>query len=70
MNGNYSFQVTPVLGTEKGMPSKEASVEVVNDWVAAPEVEHQIISEKQVQLSWTAASGIATLINWVETPCS
>ena len=58
MNGNYSFQVTPILGTEKGAPSKEASVEVVNDWVAAPEVNHQIISENQVKLSWTAVSGI------------
>ena len=58
MNGNYSLQVVPVLGAEKGNPSKEASIEVVNDWVAAPELKHTIISEKQVQLSWTVVSGI------------
>lgn len=58
LNGNYSFQVTPILGGEKGTPSQEANVEVANNWEVAPEVEHQIISDNQVQMSWTAVSGI------------
>lgn len=58
MNGKYELAVVPVYATEKGDTSDEASVEVANSWVAAPELSCETLSDKKVRLTWTAASGV------------
>ena len=58
MNGKYEFAVIPVYATERGDTSDEASVEVANSWVAAPELSCEALSDNRVRLTWTAASGV------------
>lgn len=58
MNGVYALSVVPILENEKGAASAEASVSVVNDWVAAPVLTCEESSGNHVRLTWLSAEGV------------
>lgn len=58
VNGTYYYTVTPVYSRESGSPSDEASVEVTNNWMAAPVLSLKSLGGNQVLLSWTGAEGV------------
>ena len=58
MNGQFDFAIVPVYANERGIASNAASVTTANNWVAAPELVCEALSEKQIKLTWTAASGV------------
>ena len=60
MNGKFGFAVIPVYAKERGDASDEVSVEVVNNWVAAPELSCEALPNNRVRLTWIAASGVET----------
>lgn len=57
-NGNYCINVVPILGGEKGTYSADANVGVKNDWVTAPEINCEMISQNQIRLTWKAPENI------------
>lgn len=58
-NGNYCINIVPMLGGEKGKYSADANVEIKNEWVVAPSLECEQISDTQVKLTWKAPGNIA-----------
>lgn len=59
MNGNVSFMVVPKIDGDIGTSSKEASVEIQNDWVAAPTLNCEQKDKKQVVLTWIGVEGVS-----------
>lgn len=57
-NGDYSYQVIPILDSEKGDASEDADVEIKNDWVAAPSLTCEQTGDGGINLVWTVADGI------------
>lgn len=58
MNGKAFFTVVPVYTNERGDASDEISVEVANNWVVAPELSCEALSDHKVRLTWVAVSGV------------
>ena len=58
MNGKVGFVIVPVYAKQQGEASNEASVEVANSWVAAPELTCEALPDNRVRLTWTAAAGV------------
>jgi len=58
MNGKADYIIVPVYAGERGDASDEASVEVANSWVAAPELSCEALSGNRVLLSWNCAAGV------------
>ena len=58
MNGSYTFTVVPGYGNETGSASAEASVDVKNEWVAAPTLTCEQGESGQVKLTWIAPAGV------------
>jgi len=58
MNGEHSFVVVPVYAREEGLASGEASVDVKNDWVAAPVLTCELLENDRIRLTWSAAEGV------------
>lgn len=58
MNGKYTYTVVPVLSREEGIASEETTVEVQNNWVAAPVLECEQSGNQQILLKWTAPDGV------------
>ncbi len=57
-NGSYTFVVSALYGSEEGDRSGEATVEVKNDWEAAPEIFCQAGSETELSISWDPSPDI------------
>lgn len=60
MNGDYTISVVPRIGNEIGAYSAETVVNIKNDWVIAPILSCEEMSDNSVRLSWTAVEGIET----------
>lgn len=58
MNGGYAIAVFPQFNGEKGNLSSEVSVEIKNDWVAAPVLTCVQTSKNEVKLTWDGATGV------------
>ena len=58
MNGKHSFTIVPVLDTERGTASDEATIEIKNDWVVAPLLTCEQVGIDSVKLTWTAETGV------------
>ena len=58
MNGGYTFTVVPGHDNETGSASAEASVDVKNEWVAAPTLTCEQGEPGQVKLTWIAPAGV------------
>lgn len=57
-NGGYCINIVPFFNGEKGSYSADANVEVKNEWVVAPELNCEQISNNQVKLTWKVPANI------------
>ncbi|MBE5772200.1 MAG: hypothetical protein E7336_12625 [Clostridiales bacterium] len=60
MNGNYSFEIVPVYGSETGFASQEVTIDIKNDWVIAPDVSIEQTDGNKVKINWMATEGVET----------
>ena len=58
MNGKYTYAVIPLFSGEEGISSEPVTVEVKNNWVAAPALKCRAENNGAVTLKWTAPEGV------------
>lgn len=60
MNGKYTFVIIPSLNTEEGEASEPVKVDVMADWIAAPELSYSVTGTNSVKLSWEPSPKVET----------
>ena len=58
VNGKYTYAVVPFFSAEEGSSSESVTVEVNNNWVAAPSLQCEAEDQNRVLLKWTVAEGV------------
>ena len=57
-NGGYCINIVPLYNGEKGTYSKDANIDLKNNWVVAPALSCEQVDSKKVKLTWKAPANI------------